>query len=323
MQNRPVCIQLEGRAVVCRFKIEILSFILMWPVFGLLLADTVPNIRDGRAVRIRDGCERLNSFQDNDVQRNARLLRQAADLCLSRRVLSENGLTWTFTIISNKAHKSGPTIFLLHDNENTAFDAALYGVRKYGGKLVAVESGEHRKLQQVQDPNRNFGMTAEQTSSCGLMREKPAAGFTELLLDLQGRDAGFFLTLHNNADGYYLGGNRGGVRLARRTSLIYGMLLPMIDDPDDAILLAGQQYLFENKTASKAADYFRKSGINVIYERIIPRKNDCSFSNFVVLNGLGTYYNIEAQHGHLTRQKQMLDALMRYNNISPYVDDIK
>jgi len=257
------------------------------------------------------------------VQRNAHIFRQDPELCLSRRAVSENGLAWKFTVISNSDHKTGPTIFLLHDNENTAFDAALYGVRKYGGKLVAVESGEKRVFQNTQDPNRNFGKTLSQTHVCAGMRTKPAAGFTGLLLDLQGKDAPFFLTMHNNSDGHHLGGIRGGVRAARRTSLVYSMLLPIIGDADDAVLLAGDRYLSENLQAGKVADYFRKAKINVIYERVWASKNDCSFSNFVVLNGLGDYYNIEAQHGHFDAQKKMLDALMHYRNIDVYNAEIK
>ena len=257
------------------------------------------------------------------MQRNAHIFRQDPELCLSRRAVSENGLAWKFTVISNSDHKTGPTIFLLHDNENTAFDAALYGVRKYGGKLVAVESGEKRVFQNTQDPNRNFGTTLSQTHVCAGMRTKPAAGFTGLLLDLQGKDAPFFLTMHNNSDGHHLGGIRGGVRAARRTSLVYSMLLPIIGDADDAVLLAGDRYLSENLQAGKVADYFRKAKINVIYERVWASKNDCSFSNFVVLNGLGDYYNIEAQHGHFDAQKKMLDALMHYRNIDVYNAEIK
>ena len=188
---------------------------------------------------------------------------------------------------------------------------------------MAVESGEKRVFQNTQDPNRNFGKTLSQTHVCAGMRTKSAAGFTNLLLDLQGKDAPFFLTMHNNADGYHLGGIRGEVRAARRTSLVYAMLLPMIGDADDAILMAGDEYLSENFRAAKAADYFRKAKINVIYEHIWASKNDCSFSNFVVLNGLGDYYNIEAQHGHFDAQKQMLDALMQYRQIVVYNAEVK
>lgn len=40
-------------------------------------------------------------------------------------------------------------------------------------------------------------------------------------------------------------------------------------------------------------------------------------SDYVAANRLGDYYNIEAQHGHLETQKQMIDRLMQHLGRQP------
>ena len=66
----------------------------------------------------------------------------------------------------------------------------------------------------------------------------------------------------------------------------------------------------QNGAAQKLVAQLHKAQVNVIYEHVRPEGNDCSFSNYIVLNQLGDYYNIEAQHGHTGPQKRMLDILM-------------
>jgi len=52
-------------------------------------------------------------------------------------------------------------------------------------------------------------------------------------------------------------------------------------------------------------------GIHVKYEIVNENNNDCSLSNYVVLNKpTSGYYNIEVQHGALETQKIMIDILM-------------
>ena len=254
-----------------------------------------------------DKCLSPAQVRDNDVARNAGAMGEG--ICISQLEIEENGLAWRFTVAENTTHAKGPTIFLLHDNEQVSFDTALYGIRKYGGKLVAVEAADSREFK-GQDPNRNFGTTAAATAPCSQMRRKPAPIFTEVLMDLQARQPGFILTLHNNANGYSGNGGSGGISAARQSAVLKGMMAPNGGDEDDAILLAGTKPFDQNNEARKTVAKLHKQGVNVIYEHVRPDRNDCSFSNYVVLNNLGTYYNIEAQHGHGAQQKRMLDILM-------------
>lgn len=262
-----------------------------------------------------DGCLKPDEMHDNDVKRHAAVLGPDSGLCLSDRNFEENGLKWRITVIDNTKQPNGPTIYLLHDNENTAFDAAIYSVLRYGGKLIAVESGETRD-HQGQDPNRNFGMTKEATASCKDMRKRPAPIFTQFLLDLRNPRISFFLTLHNNADGHSGNGGSGGISAARKSAVMTGFMTEVAKaDEDDAILLAGTKPFEQENRAKKAAEFFLERGINVIYEHVRPEGNDCSFSNYVVLNDLGEYFNIEAEHGHLDQQKAMLDTMMTFHRI--------
>ncbi|QIE45638.1 hypothetical protein G5B38_08925 [Pseudohalocynthiibacter aestuariivivens] len=262
-----------------------------------------------------DGCLAASEMRDKDVKRHAAVLGASSGVCLSDLDFEENGLKWQITIIDNSKQPNGPTIYLLHDNENAAFDTALYSVLRYGGKLIAVEAGDSRQFQ-GQDPNRNFGMTKKATATCREMRKRPAPLFTQFLLDLRNPRINFFLTLHNNANGHSGNGGSGGISAARKSAVMTGMMSEVAKaDEDDAILLAGRKPFDQERRAKKAAAFFLERGINVIYEHVIPERNDCSFSNYVVLNNLGEYFNIEAEHGHVAQQKAMLDMLMTFHRI--------
>ncbi|MCZ4351872.1 hypothetical protein O4H61_05035 [Roseovarius aestuarii] len=279
-----------------------LAAILIWTSHGAAMAQS------------GEDCLSPASLRDGDVRRNAALFASGSGLCLSELQFEENGLTWTLTVIDNTRHSKGPTFYLLHDNEDSAFETALYGIRKYGGKLVAVESGNNREFN-GQDPNRNFGATAKATAPCRDMRRKPAPLFTQFMLDLRDASPNFVLTLHNNANGHSGNGGSGGISIERSSSVMKGLKAPSGGDEDDAILLAGTQPYEQDKQAQKATAQFHKAGVNVIYEHVLPERNDCSFSNYVVLNRIAPYYNIEAQHGHTAQQKAMLDVLMKFHRM--------
>ena len=61
-------------------------------------------------------------------------------------------------LVTNEEHPVGPFWFLPHDDENTAFDSAVYATKKYGGGFLAVMANNERYYK-GQDPNRNFGDT--------------------------------------------------------------------------------------------------------------------------------------------------------------------
>jgi hypothetical protein len=254
------------------------------------------------------------STPDKDVQRNAALL-PAGQFCITEESFSEHGVTWRVFLIENTKYPNGPVYFLPHDHENEAFDTAVYGMRKYGGRAVAIETGETRH-HHGQDPNRNFGDTAASTATCRDMIHKGAPVFTRYHLDQRGGPK-FILTLHNNANGYNGDGKggSGGISVKRASSVLKGLPAASGMDEDDVILIAGKGSYEDNAKARRTAEHLVSRGVNVIYERVTEAGNDCSFSNYAVLHGLEDYYNIEAEHGHIRTQKVMLDVLLAYKNV--------
>ncbi len=123
-----------------------------------------------------------------------------------------------------------------------------------------------------------------------------------------------YLTLHNNTNG-------GGISAGRSSAVMRGLMSKTpkkgLADPDDAILIGGLTSFKNSARAQRAVKYFHKRGANVIYEHIRSKSSDCSMSNYVLLNHLGSYYNIEAQHGHTGAQNRMIKILMIYLSVKP------
>ncbi|MCA1335059.1 hypothetical protein [Pseudooceanicola marinus] len=264
-------------------------------------------------------CLPAAGFPDPDVRRNLASFQADAGLCLSRAGFTEHGRSWQLTVVRNLSARRGPVWAVLHDNENAAFDSALYAVRRYGGALVAVEAGESRTFQ-GQDPNRNFSLSASTAATCRDISAKPTPGFTKAITSFFS-DRYPVLTLHNNDEGYSGAGGRGHISARRSSASMTGMMTPTpqgaLSDEDNAILLADTRPFAQSAASRKATAAFHAQGVNVIYEHVRPERNDCSFSFFTRMNGLGDYYNIEAQFGAGEAQRRMVDVLMAYLGIAP------
>lgn len=264
-------------------------------------------------------CTDPAAIRDRDVARNMGAFEVDPNLCISEERFAEHGRRWHMVIISNTKARRGPTWAILHDNEDSAFDAALYAVSRYGGKMVALETGENRSFN-GQDPNRNFGAAAGITAPCRNMASRPAPAFTEAINRHFNRRYPV-LTMHSNDNGYAGNGGAGHISAARSSATMKGIMSAnprgSLSDEDNAVLTAGTVPFEQNAKARKLAQYLDGQGINMIYEHVRTNTNDCSFSFHVKLNNLGDYYNIEVEHGRVEDQKQILDALMAYLSIKP------
>jgi hypothetical protein len=67
-------------------------------------------------------------------------------LCANRVTFYEDGKKWTLLLVRNTKQPRGPFWYLPHDNENTAFQSAVYATKKYGGGFLAVEANGQRML---------------------------------------------------------------------------------------------------------------------------------------------------------------------------------
>jgi hypothetical protein len=101
-----------------------------------------------------------------------------------------------------------------HDNEGDAFDTAVYGVRTYGGTVVAVKTGGKR-MNGLQDPNRNFDIGGGEQCPRQVAR---SPDYTKRVMRWWDGSAPI-LALHTNEPGYEGDGKggRGTISIARRT----------------------------------------------------------------------------------------------------------
>ncbi len=255
-------------------------------------------------------CLPLADERDPDIRRNRSML-ASFPVCLSKATVRDAGRAdWVFTTYSNKAAPNGPVWYLPHDDEDAAFDAAVYAIATYGGRFIAANAREERNFGSI-DPNRAFGRTNGSVGPCAITRAYPA--YTKFVMD-GFRGARNILTLHTNMDGPPL-----NVRVNSEKLRGYPATANVgLSDPDNVVILAGRQPLENNRRVARFATALRGAGINVIYERVTRANNDCSLSNYVTLSGdRRLYVNIEAQDGARTAQKRMIDIVMRQLGVRP------
>ncbi|WP_108661478.1 hypothetical protein [Acuticoccus kandeliae] len=246
----------------------------------------------------KDGCLPAGTVRDPDVQRNRSEM--GPSMCIERMTLNEGSIDWEFVSIRNAAHPDGPVWYLPHDDENEAFDAAVYAVRRYGGRLVAVAGTETRNYRGV-DPNRYFAASAAAARPCAISAGTPTyTGFVMNLFD----GARHILSMHNNTRGGAL-----SVKVWDQKTKGYPVNGGPYADYDHFVLIAGGTPLDEDAEAKTQRNLFISLGLNVVHEYVSANNNDCSLSNYVVLNDERRYYNIEAVHGS-TIQKAMVAAFV-------------
>lgn len=215
------------------------------------------------------------------------------------------------------AQKAGAALiyFNMHDNENTSADAGWQVLREKGGKLVEVQhTGERNITFNVQgkkyqvDPNRIFTPAGiRKTLETNSRFDSDAAAEVEafsmaLVNDFGLRRGDLVVALHNNsADNYtvkdYL--PRGTyARDAASVNFVAG------SDADDFFFV----------TDPKHFRLLKSEGYNVALQNNATVTDDGSFSVFCGNFGI-PYINVEAEHGHLEMQKQMIRAVVRISTV--------
>jgi hypothetical protein len=241
-----------------------------------------------------------------DIRRN---YKQLQGLCTHVVAFNEGRINWKMLLVSNPKASHGLFYFLPHDNENSAFATALYAVRHYGGGFLSVITGDKR-YNHGQDPNRNFSY-----SSSRICKEQiaPSPLYTTLVfstIDYYKNPTLPYIALHNNT-------NRGGISALKSSTKTKSYLAYPLKQVKRGVGLADEDSIIYITGSSPTPPQNRLSallqaGLNVKYERVNSANNDCSMSNFVVLEkGTTNYYNIEAQHGKTTTQIEMLIRLIK------------
>lgn len=271
----------------------------------------------GSSMTISD-CMEPAAADSRDIRRNLMEIRRAP-LCYRRQEVREGPFRWVFHILEHRKAPDGPFWVLPHDNEDTAFDAAVYALTTYGGALLAVDSGGQRRFL-GQDPNRNFSSSASESRLCRDQR-RPAPGYTAAVLDHYRGRRGPYLALHNNHDGWQGNGGMGTISLYRRSTTLSGFpgrpVGGQLEDEDNLVFVAGQRPLSADPAARRRIAALNAAGLNVVYKRVDDKSFDCSLSDYIARHRLGDYYNIEAQYGHRQAQQEMIDRLLRTLGVRP------
>ncbi|MEG3179888.1 hypothetical protein [Sphingomonas sp. LT1P40] len=221
-------------------------------------------------------------------------------LTVSRIEFREERGQWRLFRIANTAKPRGPLWFVPHDNENAGFEAALAGVRAYGGVVIVVDSGVaedrdgKRRNEAVErgrpiDPNRNF-------------RDGYPLYSTTILADYA-RGARPIVALHTNSPGFdpgYSRCNQSDPKGRGEVSIRFcdDVMQPHASqarawpfDDDDSLA-----YVAHRSGTSPFSAYCGKAlalaDFNVVFEKVTV--SDGSLSNHALLRGLN-YVNFETQ----------------------------
>jgi len=236
--------------------------------------------------------------ESSDLKRNNMNM---GSLCADRITFKEGNRTWTFLLVWNTSQPKGPFWYLPHDDEESAFDAAVYAAKRYGGGFLAVESEDQRYVS-GKDPNRNF------------KKDSPYSQAICKIIDTYKPAHLPYLALHTNAEGHFQNGGMGTVSMKKYGNNMYAFPAGEIktgkqrglEDEDTLIYLVGKEVKKEKiKT-------FNAVGLNVKFEKVTKRSNDNSMSNCIVLyKRHDNYINLETEHGDLSTHKKMIDRVMK------------
>jgi hypothetical protein len=216
-------------------------------------------------------------------------------------------------IVSHETGAPGLTYVSMHDDENTAVAATLGTLRRRGGRLVEVRHTGERDLTfeldgatHAFDPNRAFTDAGAEATlrDLGAFSEEAlrvVRAFGGALLEAIGPDAlrekaGFVVAVHNNKAGFYSAKSygRGGdyEREAQR-------MRPKGETaPDDFFFVIDSHYY----------RLLQGGPFHVVLQDNEAMTDDGSLSVWAARRGV-PYVNVEAQHGHLREQIDMLSYL--------------
>lgn len=225
-------------------------------------------------------------------------------LAASRLVLGDSTVFLIFGI-----HNEGSVLLLnVHENEQTALQV-MYEKGKSDSLpfLFLHQAGQRRIFYSINDsvhsvdPNRIFSAVGiAKTLEDSMYSTRAGVSLAETLAhSVLGwvKDRKWVVTLHNNTEEYYsiLSYAEGGEEEMNAQDII----IMEDQDPDDFILT----------TSKPLFDELKNAGVNIVLQSKNPL-DDGSLSVYCEANHI-PYVNIEAEHGHLSKQKQLLDLVLK------------
>lgn len=215
-------------------------------------------------------------------------------------------------VVVHDSDQHGITFINVHENETTSIEAAREHVRTHGGRLVHLaHTGERNitfRLEDstfVVDPNRIFTDEGIRNTLSSLgeysdSAHEAVATFSDSLLTILGIDTlSVVVTVHNNTDeNYSILSYADGGDYQSDARFVY---VDRGKDIDDFFFITEPDWFSD----------FRSGGFNVAVQDNEQVTDDGSLSVLCGQQGI-PYVNVEAQHGHLEIQVQMLAFLDRY-----------
>ncbi|QXD15577.1 hypothetical protein GQ464_001135 [Rhodocaloribacter litoris] len=214
-------------------------------------------------------------------------------------------------VVVTESGRPGRTFLSLHDDENTAVEAARAVIRRHGGRLVELRHTGERNITftlgdttYTFDPNRMFTPAGIEATLRRFGAFSPAAAaevrrLAEAVLVRAGLDTlSLVVAVHNNTDenysaaSYLPGGSEDGNAVE--------VFIADGSDPDDFFFVT-ERGLFE---------VVRAAGFNVVLQDNARATDDGSLSVYCGRRGI-PYVNVEAEYGHRDVQERMLAFLVR------------
>lgn len=215
----------------------------------------------------------------------------------------------TIDVVLHESQRPGLTFVNMHDNENTSVEAVLALLPEVGGRLIHLSHTGERNVSfelegetYVFDPNRIFTDHGAEATLRDLGPYSDAAHaavrtFARTILGHYGLDqVEVLVALHNNTHLNYsmLSYGEAGDYASDAASV------HLVDTVDvDDFFFVTEASLFEQ---------IKAGGYNVVLQDNAEVTDDGSLSVYCGQHGIA-YVNVEAEHGHVAEQEQMIAFL--------------
>jgi len=267
---------------------------------ALALAACIPDLGAPGKARSGAGCAAIGEIVDADDDWEA--IFAGTSGCARVDRFPESGVNWTVQTV--QSNRPGPLFVVPHDDEQTALDTAAYALARYGGTVVAVDTGGTRR-NGVIDPNRNFNLGKSRCDG------PPTPSFTDAILGSR-RAEQPIIALHTNLPGAARSGGAGDISILS----LPGNATPFVSArasgelaSEDAFILIATTEGRDSRRVTRLVDALNARGVNVVVETVAPRTSDCSLSNYTALHGITRYFNIEVAEGAGATQRRLVDIL--------------
>ncbi|MEO1407294.1 MAG: hypothetical protein AAFV54_12510, partial [Pseudomonadota bacterium] len=237
-------------------------------------------------------------FKDRDLTRNASQNAELFDVLDIVETVQEFDNRQIRLTELRRADREGDTFyFVMHDEEDEAFDAMIWAVANFGGTGIAIENSEQRLLEGNVDINRQF---------CRADRPDLNYFFRSRI-----ESADVVIALHNNLD-HPLG------NMHLNNSSYFTEMCDAGDDVDD-ILITGEISNGDPAFCERPDIVsITEGGLNVAWARFADRRSfafncteRCNFQRFVISYLGQTYFNLETQHDNGSdKQKRQICAIL-------------